>query len=177
MEQIHENSFKTVNDMTIFYQKMETAMGDIHIAADNTNLFAVTYASSNWQRIKKGLTEIQSEENAITKETAKQLREYFANKRTEFDLPITFTGTEFQKQTWQALLTIPYGETCSYSEQAALIGRPKAVRAVGGTNGLNPIAIIVPCHRVIGKSGKLTGYAGGINVKRFLLRLEGSLRE
>lgn len=163
--------------MTIFYQKMKTAMGDIHIAADETNLLAVTYASSNWQRIKNGLGEVRSKENAITKETAKQLKEYFAKERTEFDLPITLSGTEFQKQTWQALLTIPYGKTCSYSEQAARIGRPKAVRAVGGTNGLNPIGIIVPCHRVIGKSGKLTGYAGGIKVKEFLLRLEGSLKE
>ncbi len=163
--------------MTISYQKMKTSMGDIHIAADDSNLLAVTYANNNWQRIKTGLGEVRNKRNAITKETAKQLQEYFAKERTEFDLPITFSGTEFQKQTWQALLTIPYGETRSYSEQAALIGRPKAVRAVGGTNGLNPIGIIVPCHRVIGKSGKLTGYAGGIKIKEFLLRLEGSLKE
>ena len=77
-------------------------------------------------------------------------------------------------QTWQALLTIPYGETRSYSDQAILIGRPKAVRAVGRTNGLNPISIVVPCHRVIGKSGKLTGYAGGLDTKRFLLDLESA---
>lgn len=166
-----------MTDMTIFYQKMKTAMGDIHIAADESNLLAVTYASSKWQKIQKGLGEIQNSENAITKETVKQLHEYFANKRTEFDLPISFSGTEFQKQTWQALLTIPFGKTCSYSEQAALIGKPKAVRAVGGANGLNPISIIVPCHRVIGKSGKLIGYGGGIKVKEFLLRLEGSLKE
>ena len=177
MEQVRKNPFKTVTDMTIFYQKMKTALGDIHIAADESNLLAVTYASSNWQRIKKGLGDVRNSENAITQATAKQLKEYFAKKRTEFNLPITLNGTDFQKQTWQALLTIPYGETRSYSEQAALIGRPKAVRAVGGTNGLNPIGIIVPCHRVIGKSGKLSGYAGGIKVKEFLLRLEGGLKE
>ena len=101
-----------------------------------------------------------------------QLQEYFAGKRTEFDLPLSFSGTEFQQQTWRALLTIPYGETRSYSEQAHLIGNPRAVRAVGRTNGLNPIGIVVPCHRVIGKSGELTGYAGGLDKKRFLLDLE-----
>jgi methylated-DNA-[protein]-cysteine S-methyltransferase len=163
--------------MTLFYQKMKTAIGNIHIAADNNNLLAVTFSSSKWQKINKRLGEAQNSQNAITRETVLQLLQYFEKKRTEFTLPIRFTGTEFQKQTWHALLTIPYGETRSYSEQAALIGRPKAVRAVGGTNGLNPIGIIVPCHRVIGKSGKLTGYAGGLNVKEFLLRLEGSLKE
>jgi len=163
--------------MTIYYQKLQTEMGDIHIAADAKNLLAVTYASDNWERIKKGLGQVQNKSNAITRKTITQLREYLAKKRTEFNLPILFTGTDFQKQTWQALLTIPYGETRSYSEQAELIGKPKAVRAVGGTTGLNPIGIIVPCHRVSGKSGKLTGYAGGLKVKEFLLRLEGSLKE
>lgn len=163
--------------MTLFYQKMKTAIGDVHIVADNNNLLAVTFSSSNWQKLRKKLGEAQDSPNAITKETALQLQQYFKKERTEFDLPVHFTGTEFQKQTWRALLTIPYGKTCSYSEQAALIGRPKAVRAVGGTNGLNPIGIIVPCHRVIGKSGKLTGYAGGIHIKEFLLRLEGSFKE
>ncbi len=163
--------------MTIYYQKLQTNLGDIHIAADDNNLLAVTYASGNWERIKKGLGQVANKRNKITQKTVSQLREYLAKKRIEFDLPITFTGTDFQIQTWQALLTIPYGETRSYSEQAELIGRPKAVRAVGGTNGLNPIGIIVPCHRVIGKSGSLTGYAGGLKVKKFLLHLEGSLKE
>jgi len=163
--------------MTIYYQKLQTDLGAIHIAADADNLLAVTYARGNWERIKKGLGQVENKTNGITRKTVIQLREYLEKKRTTFDLPITFTGTVFQIQTWQALLTIPYGETRSYSEQAELIGRPKAVRAVGGTNGLNPIGIIVPCHRVIGKSGKLTGYAGGLKVKEFLLHLEGSFKE
>jgi methylated-DNA-[protein]-cysteine S-methyltransferase len=161
--------------MTIFYQKLETVMGTIHMAADEHNLLAVTYASGNWERIKKSLGQVQEQGNEITRKTITQLQEYLEKKRTQFDIPMTFTGTDFQKQTWQALLTIPYGETCSYSEQAERISRPKAVRAVGGANGLNPIGIIVPCHRVIGKSGNLTGYAGGLKVKEFLLRLEGSI--
>lgn len=161
----------------LFYQKMTTAMGDIHIAADDTHLLAVTSSSENWKRIKNKMATVHTQGNSITEETVKQLDEYFTKKRTSFELPIRFNGTDFQQQAWQALLTIPYGQTRSYSEQAEAINRPKAVRAVGTANALNPIGIIVPCHRVIGKSGKLSGYAGGIGIKEFLLRLEGSLKE
>lgn len=101
-----------------------------------------------------------------------QLNEYFAGKRQQFDLPIEFKGTEFQKKVWAALLTIPYGETRSYADIAKQVGSPKAVRAVGLANSKNPISIIAPCHRVIGSNGKLTGYAGGLHNKEFLLRLE-----
>ncbi len=159
--------------MTIYYHTLETAIGKIHIAADANNLLVVTFADTNWERIKKNYSDIQYKKNRIITKTEEQLLEYFAGDRTEFTLPIAFSGTEFQVKTWQALLTIPYGETRSYSDQAAIIGNPKAVRAVGRTNGLNPIGIVVPCHRVIGKSGKLTGYAGGLDIKNFLLRLEG----
>ncbi|EJL6398691.1 methylated-DNA--[protein]-cysteine S-methyltransferase [Vibrio navarrensis] len=101
-----------------------------------------------------------------------QLNEYFSGKRTQFDLPIAAKGTAFQMQVWQALTTIPYGETWSYQELANVIGNPKAVRAVGLANGKNPVSIVVPCHRVIGKNGKLTGYAGGIERKQWLLERE-----
>ncbi|ENC6729817.1 cysteine methyltransferase [Vibrio navarrensis] len=103
-----------------------------------------------------------------------QLNEYFLGKRTQFDLPIAAKGTAFQMQVWQALTTIPYGETWSYQELANAIGNPKAVRAVGLANGKNPVSIVVPCHRVIGKNGKLTGYAGGIERKRWLLERESN---
>ena len=146
-------------------------MGDIYIVADNKHLKALTFAC-NWEAEKKRMGELSCDSNDIIKRTQTQLKEYFAMERTVFDLPIKFSGTEFQQKTWQALLTIPYGETRSYSEQARLIDNPKAVRAVGRTNGLNPIAIVAPCHRVIGKSGKLTGYGGGLDIKRFLLDLE-----
>ncbi len=159
--------------MTICYQQISSPAGLIHIMANQTHLLALTF-SKNWEQVHKTVTDIDHTSNEIIDKTESQLQEYFAKERTEFDLPITFTGTEFQKQTWRALLTIPYGETRTYSEQALLIGNPKAVRAVGRTNGLNPIGIVVPCHRVIGKSGKLTGYAGGLDVKKFLLELEGS---
>jgi methylated-DNA-[protein]-cysteine S-methyltransferase len=105
-------------------------------------------------------------------ETERQLREYFAGKRDRFDLPLEFSGTEFQKKVWRALLEIPYGETRSYRSIAQQIGHAAAVRAVGAANGRNPISIVAPCHRVIGSSGKLTGFAGGLDVKERLLALE-----
>ncbi len=157
--------------MKICYQKTPSPVGDIYIVADNKHLKALTFAC-NWEAEKKRMGELSCDSNDIIKKTQSQLKEYFAMERTVFDLPIKFSGTEFQQKTWQALLTIPYGETRSYSEQARLIDNPKAVRAVGRTNGLNPIAIVAPCHRVIGKSGKLTGYGGGLDIKRFLLDLE-----
>ncbi|MDO6497955.1 methylated-DNA--[protein]-cysteine S-methyltransferase [Photobacterium sanguinicancri] len=104
-----------------------------------------------------------------------QLDAYFSGSLTRFTVPLAPQGTEFQKQVWTALRSVPYGETCSYKAIAEAISNPKAVRAVGAANGKNPIAIIVPCHRVIGADGKLTGYAGGVEMKAFLLKLEGSL--
>ncbi|MDD8059294.1 MULTISPECIES: methylated-DNA--[protein]-cysteine S-methyltransferase [Shewanella] len=106
------------------------------------------------------------------KNTVVQLAEYFAGTRQTFDIPLAPKGTEFQQQVWRALSELPFGQQCSYSDIANVIGRPKAVRAVGAANGANPIAIIVPCHRVIGKGGKLTGYAYGLDMKQWLLNLE-----
>lgn len=106
-------------------------------------------------------------------ETARQLEEYFKGARREFDLPLDLQGTEFQKRAWRNLLTIPYGETRSYGDQARLIGNPNASRAVGLANGRNPLPIVVPCHRVIGANGSLTGFGGGLERKRWLLAHEG----
>ena len=105
--------------------------------------------------------------------TAKtQLEEYFCGKRREFDIPLKLNGTEFQKTIWNALLTVPYGKTASYKDIAAMIGKPKAARAAGGANNKNPIIIIVPCHRVVGADGSLTGYAYGMDIKQKLLDIE-----
>jgi len=108
----------------------------------------------------------------VCEKAYEQLMEYFAGTRKEFDLPLVPAGTPFQKRVWDALLKIPYGKTVSYSDIALAIGNPKAVRAVGMACNRNPIAIIVPCHRVVGKSGKLVGYAGGLEIKQRLLELE-----
>jgi len=108
----------------------------------------------------------------ILAQAAEQLAEYFAGERRVFDLPLAYDGTPFQQSVWRALADIPYGVTCSYGELAKVIGRPAAVRAVGAANGANPLAIILPCHRVIGANGTLTGYGGGLDLKRRLLAHE-----
>jgi len=126
------------------------------------------------KRIQKGLKgEYIEEETDITEKTAEQLNEYFSGKRKEFDIPLLFVGTDFQKKVWNALLEIPYGKAESYSGLAKITGDEKAVRAVASANGANAISIIVPCHRIIGCKGDMIGYAGGLKVKKRLLKLEG----
>jgi methylated-DNA-[protein]-cysteine S-methyltransferase len=115
----------------------------------------------------------RNDSHPVLREAVRQLKAYFAGELREFQLPLEIVGTEFQKRVWHQLLTIPYGEIRSYSQIAEAIAAPQAVRAVGAANGANPIAIVVPCHRVIGASGKLTGYGGGLPLKKRLLDLEG----
>lgn len=111
-------------------------------------------------------------ETPVLKLLKEQLREYFEGKRTTFSVPLNLQGTDFQKRVWQELLKIPYGETRTYGQIAAAVGNPKACRAVGMANHHNPVMILVPCHRVVGSNGKLTGYAGGLEMKEQLLKLE-----
>lgn len=117
----------------------------------------------------------QTSSHPVLARAARELAAYFAGRRTSFTVPLAPAGTPFQQQAWQALLSIPFGETRSYAQQARLLGDPSATRAVGAANGRNPIAILIPCHRVIGSNGTLTGYAGGLARKEFLLRHEGAL--
>jgi methylated-DNA-[protein]-cysteine S-methyltransferase len=112
---------------------------------------------------------------ALVEETQQQLAEYFAGRRTEFALPLDLAGTAFQRRAWLALLEIPYGETRTYAEQARRLGLAHGARAVGSANARNPLPIVIPCHRLVGSTGKLTGYAGGLAYKERLLRLEGAL--
>jgi methylated-DNA-[protein]-cysteine S-methyltransferase len=120
---------------------------------------------------------IEQPGHPLLRETARQLREYFAGSRRVFELPLEFRGTEFQRRAWSALLTIPYGETRTYRQMAEQIGNPTAVRAVGAANGRNPISIIAPCHRVIGMNGDLTGFGGGLDAKAYLLSLEAPQKQ
>ncbi len=119
---------------------------------------------------------VRCHDHAILRETSRQLDAYFAHDLREFDLPLVLKGTPFQIRVWRALQQIPYGETRSYGQQARAIGAPDAVRAVGAANGQNPIPIVVPCHRVIGSNGKLTGFGGGLPLKQWLLDLESQPR-
>ena len=124
-----------------------------------------------------GARGVESRTSALMREALEQFRLYFAGELPTFNLPLEMIGTRFQKSVWGALRNIPYGETRSYSQMAQEIGAPRAVRAVGAANGRNPIPIIVPCHRVIGASGKLVGFGGGLGWKRFLLDLEATHAE
>jgi len=124
-------------------------------------------------RIEKRLNaEMEEGESTVIILAAKELTEYFARQRTTFDVPLLQTGTDFQTQVWNQLLAIPYGQTLSYGEMALQMGCPKAVRAVANANGANAISLFIPCHRIIGSDGSLTGYAGGLEAKRLLLSLE-----
>lgn len=154
------------------FKRMASPVGLLTLAAKGDKLTAILWECEIDGRVPLGEME-EDPACPILLKTEQQLNEYFAGKRTRFDLDLDFTGTEFQKEVWAALLEIPFGETRSYSDIACRIGRPKAVRAVGAANGRNPISIVAPCHRVIGASGKLTGFAGGLENKALLLKLEG----
>jgi len=127
-------------------------------------------------KLPSASVEVERGEHAVLEDAARQLDQYFAGERTEFDLPLAPIGTEFQQQAWTALRSIPFGETISYGEQARRLGDKNKSRAVGAANGRNPIPIVVPCHRVVGSNGHLTGFAGGLGVKAWLLEHELEVR-
>ncbi|MBF7997659.1 methylated-DNA--[protein]-cysteine S-methyltransferase [Rahnella laticis] len=154
------------------FKRVESPVGLLTLAAKGDKLTAILWECEIDGRVKLGEM-MEDPTFPILLKTEQQLNEYFAGTRTRFELDLDFTGTEFQKEVWAALLEIPFGETRSYGDIARRIGRPKAVRAVGAANGRNPISIVAPCHRVIGASGKLTGFAGGLDNKALLLKLEG----
>jgi len=151
---------------TTNYQYIESPIGKLRLVSDGLALLSIEFEGSHGS---EGLE--QSDD--ILQQTAQQLAEYFSGRRRQFSLPLAAAGTAFQQQVWSALRQIPFGELRSYRDIATEIGNNKAVRAVGAANGRNPIAIVVPCHRVIGSNGSLTGFAGGLAAKRALLELEG----
>ena len=157
--------------MKIYYQQMSCPFGKVHLYATEKHLKALLFKP--WPAAVKD--KLQNATNPILEKTKKQLEQYFAGQRTTFDLPINSVGTEFQQRVWKTLMEIPFGETWNYGQLALAIGNKNASRAVGAANGKNPISIIVPCHRVIGANGALTGYAGGLKAKEWLLKHEGVL--
>ena len=162
-----------IKSVEIYWHKqIQSPLGILELVANENSLIMVLMENDSRDQFS-ALNLKDGGNHKILQATEKQLGEYFLGYRKTFDLPLELKGTEFQKQVWNQLLKIPYGEHVTYGFQAAQIGRPKAVRAVGASNGKNPIPIIVPCHRVIGASGALIGYAGGLSVKRLLLKLEG----
>jgi len=149
------------------YKKINTPVGKLLLIAGDNGLAGV-----HWHHREEPDPVTESSDNPILTEAEKQLNEYFEKKRRVFDIELDFVGTEFQRQVWKALLTIPFGETRTYGQIAKQIGNPGSVRAVGGAANRNPIPIIAPCHRVIGAGGKLVGFGGGLENKSFLLQLE-----
>ena len=153
----------------MYYCYLDTPIGELLLAGEDDALSLVSFPEGSMRRDPEP-DWIYNEKPFVA--ARRQLAEYFAGERREFDLPLKLSGTEFQMSVLEALQRIPYGETTSYAEIAERVGRPKAVRAVGAANGRNPIPIIVPCHRVIGSHGELTGFGGGLDTKEALLRLE-----
>jgi methylated-DNA-[protein]-cysteine S-methyltransferase len=152
------------------YDEIDSPVGPLLVAADEAGVRLIHFqaahrrsSEASWQR-----------DPGVFRDLAAQLAEYFGGERRTFDLRLAPRGTPFQLATWRALSAIPYGETISYEELARRVGRPSASRAVGAANGANPLPIVVPCHRVIGKNGSLTGFGGGLDTKRALLALEGA---
>ncbi len=155
--------------MTTFYHYHTTSIGELLLAGNGSHLSLLGFPSGKMQRRHES---DWAQDGSPFVEACVQLDAYFAGELKEFDLALLPKGTPFQESVWRALTEIPYGETCSYGQLATNMGKPKASRAVGAANGVNPIPVIIPCHRVIGASGKLTGFGGGIETKQFLLELE-----
>jgi methylated-DNA-[protein]-cysteine S-methyltransferase len=154
------------------YKTMQSPVGTLTLVAGDKGLAAILWENDDPKRVRLGPLQ-ENPKHPVLLETERQLKQYFAGSLKKFTVPLDFiNGTDFQKKTWAALLTIPFGETRSYAQVAQQIGRPRAVRAVGAANGKNPISIIAPCHRVIGANGKLTGFAGGLAAKACLLDIE-----
>jgi methylated-DNA-[protein]-cysteine S-methyltransferase len=157
--------------MGLAYKKMKSPIGELKLVASDTGLVAILWENDSPRRVR--LDEmVEDGQHPVLVETERQLKEYFAGKRKTFSVALDMRGTRFQKDVWEALLAIPFGETRSYGQLAKQLGNPRATRAVVAANGRNPVSIIVPCHRVIGASGKLTGFAGGLDAKAHLLGLE-----
>jgi len=157
--------------MAYAFTTMATPVGQLKLVASDNGLAAILWENDDPKRVRLG--ELREDAaHPILLQTTRELTEYFTGTRTVFTVPLDMAGTDFQRRVWAALLAIPFGETRSYGHIAREVGSPNASRAVGAANGRNPVSIITPCHRAIGSNGTLTGFAGGLEAKRYLLALE-----
>ncbi len=163
----------TAIDTPLLYSRIESPVGELLLVADDAALRVIEFR--NPRHPIKASPQWREGDNAVMREAARQLAAYFRNALRHFDLPLAPQGTAFQQSVWRTLAGIPYGDTISYGELARRVGKPTAMRAVGAANGRNPLPIVLPCHRVIGADGSLTGFGGGLPTKQFLLTLEGAL--
>ena len=155
------------------HKRMQSPVGRLTLVASDEGLAAILWENDRPRRVPLNIG-AQENDHPVLVEAERQLGEYFAGRRKQFALPLDLSGTAFQRKVWAALLTIPFGETRSYAQIARQIGSPGAARAVGAANQRNPVSIVAPCHRVVGSTGALTGFAGGLDVKERLLALEGT---
>ena len=163
------------NKRRLVYKWVESPVGRLKLVATDEGLTGILWERERPGRVRLSAP-VEDPSHAVLVDAERQLSEYFHGRRRTFSLKLDFAGTAFQRQVWTALLTIPVGETRSYAQVARQIGKPSATRAVGAANGRNPVAIVAPCHRVIGASGRLTGFAGGLEAKAYLLALEAVAR-
>ena len=159
------------NERRLVYKWVDSPIGRLKLVATDDGLTGILWERERPGRVRLSAL-VEEPSHTVLIEAERQLHDYFHGRRRTFSLTLDFAGTAFQRQVWTALLTIPFGETRSYAQIARQIGKPSATRAVGAANGRNPIAIVAPCHRVIGATGKLTGFAGGLEAKAYLLALE-----
>jgi methylated-DNA-[protein]-cysteine S-methyltransferase len=159
--------------MTYAFKIVSSRVGLLKLVANDLALVAILWENDDPKRVRLGSL-VEDVDHPILCLAEQQLGEYFAGARKSFDLPLDFAGTPFQKKVWSELLNIPFGQTRTYGQIANAIGKPRAFRAVGAANGKNPISIVAPCHRVIGKDGSLTGFAGGLEAKECLLEIEAA---
>ncbi len=159
----------------IFTSVMDTPLGEISIGSTKNAICQISYGSEShlFNRLKLKEYEVQEGQTKVMQTLKSEFKRYFSGDLKEFTVPLELIGTDFQQSVWNALTTIPFGETRTYTQQTKVIGDLKAIRAVASANGKNPISIVVPCHRVIGSDGSLTGYAGGLDKKKWLLQHEG----
>jgi len=163
------------NERRLVYKWVDSPVGRLKLVATDEGLTGILWERERPGRVRLSVP-VEEPSHQVLVEAERQLGEYFHGRRRTFRLALDFAGTAFQRQVWTALLTIPFGETRSYAQIARQIGKASATRAVGAANGRNPIAIVAPCHRVIGATGKLTGFAGGLEAKAYLLALEARAR-
>lgn len=167
---------KAQSGKSYVYKTMKSPVGELKLVASDRGLAAVLWPNEDPRRVRLNVVG-EDENHPLLIEAERQLREYFAGTRKSFSVKLDFAGTEFQNKVWRALLAIPFGGTRSYGDIAKTLGKPTAMRAVGAAIGRNPISIVAPCHRVVGASGDLTGFAGGLETKAYLLALESGMSE
>ncbi len=168
----------TINTADAIYVEttVSSPIGDLRVIGSESGVRAVLWPNERPGRVTIG-HEVVADTDGRLDMAVQQLEEYFAGRRREFTLPLVLRGTDFQRAVWRRLAEIPYGRTATYGELARAIDRPNAARAVGAATGLNPLSVLIPCHRLVGSGGSLTGFAGGLEAKRWLLRHEGSERQ